>query len=158
MDAVDPDGFARITRVPTSFAHVLAGVRAARRAGLDPVKIHCVLMRGFNDDQIVPFGKFAREEGVVVRFIEFMPLDEGRVWSPEVVVTMSEILRRMAEYLHLVEIRHERSETARRYVFEDAIGEIGIIAPSMARSELAFFQSGIMICTGSCVVAPRTTN
>jgi cyclic pyranopterin phosphate synthase len=129
MDAVDPDGFARITRVPTGFARVLAGVRAARGEGLDPVKINCVLMRGFNDDQIVPFGKFAREEGVVVRFIEFMPLEEGRVWSPEVVVTMSEILRRMAEYLQLVEIPRERSETARRYVFEDGIGEIGIIAP-----------------------------
>jgi len=129
MDAVDPNSFARITRVPTGFASVLAGVRAARRAGLDPVKINCVLMRGFNDDQIVPFGRFAREEGVVVRFIEFMPLEEGRVWSPEVVVTMSETLRRMAEYFHLVEIPHERRETARRYVFEDGIGEIGIIAP-----------------------------
>ena len=85
-------------------------------------------MRGFNDDQIVPFGKFARDEGVVVRFIEFMPLEEGRVWSPDVVVTVSEILRRMAEYLQLVEIPHERSETARRYTFKDGIGEIGIIA------------------------------
>src|SRR5882672_1952571 len=47
MDAVDPEGFARITRVPTGFAHVLAGIRAARREGLDPVKINCVLMRGF---------------------------------------------------------------------------------------------------------------
>jgi len=129
MDAVDPNAFARITRVPTGFAYVLAGVRAARRAGLDPIKINCVLMRGFNDNQIVPFGKFARDEGVVVRFIEFMPLEEGRVWSPEVVVTMNEILRRMAEYLQLVEIPNKRSETARRYVFEDGIGEIGIIAP-----------------------------
>src|SRR6201993_1491072 len=129
MDAVDPNSFARITRVPTGFAHVLAGIRAAKRAGLDPVKINCVLMRGFNDNQIVPFGKFAREEAVVVRFIEFMPLEEGRVWSSDVVVTMKEILRRMAEYLQLVEIPHGRSETARRYVFEDGIGEIGIIAP-----------------------------
>jgi GTP 3',8-cyclase len=127
--AVDPNSFARITRVPTGFAHVLAGIRAAKRAGLDPVKINCVLMRGFNDNQIVPFGKFAREEAVVVRFIEFMPLEEGRVWSSDVVVTMKEILRRMAEYLQLVEIPHGRSETARRYVFEDGIGEIGIIAP-----------------------------
>jgi len=129
MDAVDPNTFARITRVPPGFAYVLAGVRAARRAGLDPVKINCVLMRGFNDDQIVPFGKFARDEGVVVRFIEFMPLEEGRVWSPEVVVTMNEILRRMAEYFPLIEIPRERSETARRYKFEDGTGEIGIIAP-----------------------------
>jgi GTP 3',8-cyclase len=62
-------------------------------------------------------------------FIEFMPLEEGRVWSPNVVVTMSEMLRRMTEYLHLDEIPHKGSETARRYVFEDGIGEIGIIAP-----------------------------
>jgi len=88
-----------------------------------------VLMRGFNEDQIIPFGMFAREEGVVVRFIEFMPLEEDRVWVPETVVTLNEILRRMAEYRPLVEIPHARSETARRYRFEDGIGEIGIIAP-----------------------------
>ena len=129
MDAVDPDRFARITRVPNGFDSVLAGVRASRRAGLDPVKINCVLLRGFNEDQIIPFGMFAREEGVVVRFIEFMPLEEDRVWTPEIVVTLDEILTRMAEYKPLVEISHEHSETARRYVFEDGIGEIGIIAP-----------------------------
>src|SRR5215469_16077784 len=80
MDAVDPDRFARITRVPKGYDHVLAGVRAARRAGLGPVKVNCVLLRGFNEDQIIPFGMFAREEGVIVRFIEFMPLEEDRVW------------------------------------------------------------------------------
>ena len=115
MDAVDPDRFARITRVPNGYDHVLAGIRAARRAGLWPLKVNCVLMRGFNEDQIIPFGMFAREEGVTVRFIEFMPLEE--------------ILARMAEYRPLVEIPHARSETARRYRFEDGVGEIGIIAP-----------------------------
>jgi len=129
MDAVDPDRFARITRVPNGYDNVLAGIRAARRIGLWPVKVNCVLLRGFNEDQIIPFGMFAREEGVVVRFIEFMPLEEDRLWSPEVVVTLDEILRRMAEYRRLVEIPHARSETARRYRFEDGIGEIGIIAP-----------------------------
>jgi cyclic pyranopterin phosphate synthase len=129
MDAVDPDRFARITRVPNGYDHVLAGIRAARRAGLWPLKVNCVLMRGFNEDQIIPFGMFAREEGVTVRFIEFMPLEEGRTWSPDTVVTLDEILVRMAEYRPLVEIPHARSETARRYRFEDGIGEIGIIAP-----------------------------
>jgi len=129
MDAVDPDRFARITRVANGYDNVLAGIRAARKAGLEPVKVNCVLMRGFNEDQIIPFGMFAREEGVVVRFIEFMPLEEGRVWSPEVVVTLDEIVTRMSEYRPLVEIPHERSETARRYQFDDGIGEIGIIAP-----------------------------
>jgi GTP 3',8-cyclase len=129
MDAVDPERFARITRVSNGYANVLAGVRAAKRAGLEPVKVNCVLLRGFNEDQIIPFGKFARDEGVVLRFIEFMPLEEDRVWSPEVVVTLDEILTRMSEFRTLVEIPHERSETARRYRFDDGIGEIGIIAP-----------------------------
>jgi GTP 3',8-cyclase len=129
MDAVDADRFARITRVLDGYDRVLAGVRASRRAGLWPVKVNCVLMRGFNEDQVIPFGMFAREEGVAVRFIEFMPLEEDRVWSPNTVVTLDEILRRMGEYRPLVEIPHARSETARRYRFDDGIGEIGIIAP-----------------------------
>jgi GTP 3',8-cyclase len=129
MDAVDPDRFTRITRVPGGYDHVLAGIRAARRAGLWPLKVNCVLMRGFNEDQIIPFGMFAREEGVTVRFIEFMPLEEGRTWGPDTVVTLDEILARMAEYRPLVEIPHARSETARRYRFDDGVGEIGIIAP-----------------------------
>ncbi len=129
MDAVDPDRFARITRVPDGYDSVLAGIRASRLAALWPVKVNCVLMRGFNEDQIIPFGRFARDEGVVVRFIEFMPLEEDRTWSPNTVVPLEEILQRMAEYRPLAEIPHARSETARRYRFDDGVGEIGIIAP-----------------------------
>jgi cyclic pyranopterin phosphate synthase len=129
MDAVDPEKFARITRVQNGYENVLAGIRAARKVGLDPVKVNCVLLRGFNDDQIPAFGKFARDEGVVLRFIEFMPLEEDRVWSPEIVVPLEEIVQRMAEFMPLKEIAHAKSETARRYVFADGIGEIGIIAP-----------------------------
>jgi len=129
MDAVEPERFARITRVSNGFERVLAGIRAAQKAGLDPVKVNCVLLRGFNDDQIVEFGKFARDEGVVVRFIEFMPLEEDRVWSPEIVVTLKEVLERMQAFRPLVEIPHTHSETARRYSFDDGVGEIGIIAP-----------------------------
>jgi GTP 3',8-cyclase len=129
MDAVDPDRFARITRVPTGFDNVLAGIRAARHAGLGPVKVNCVLLRGFNEDQIIPFGMFAREEDVIVRFIEFMPLEEDRMWSPATVVTMDEVLARMAEYRPLVKIPNAPAETAQRYRFDDGVGEIGIIAP-----------------------------
>jgi cyclic pyranopterin phosphate synthase len=129
MDAVDPAKFAAITRVHNGYENVLAGIRVAKKVGLEPVKVNCVLLRGFNDDQIPTFGKFAREEGVVLRFIEFMPLEEGRVWSPDVVVTLDEILERMAEFRPLRQIDHGYSETARRYVFDDAVGEIGIIAP-----------------------------
>jgi cyclic pyranopterin phosphate synthase len=130
MDAVDGPTFERITRVPGSFQAVLGGIRAARAAGLTPLKINCVLLRGFNDDQVEGFARFAREEDVVVRFIEFMPLEEGRLWTPEIVVPLKEIVERMSRVLPLVDLpARERSETARRYTFEDGIGEIGIIAP-----------------------------
>lgn len=129
MDAVDPEHFARITRMPNGFESVLAGVRAARRAGLTPVKINCVLVRGFNEDQVEAFGKFAQDEQVAVRFIEFMPLEEGRTWSPEVVVTLAEVLERMAHFAPFHEIAHEPSSTSRRYVFDDGSAEFGVIAP-----------------------------
>jgi cyclic pyranopterin phosphate synthase len=129
MDAVDRDKFARITRVANGYENVLAGIRAARRAGLDPVKVNCVLLRGFNEDQIVEFARFSREEGVVVRFIEFMPLEEDRVWSPEVVVRMDEILEALNRFRPVKQLPNALSETARRYTFNDGLGEIGIIAP-----------------------------
>lgn len=130
MDAVDAATFERITRIPGSFAAVLSGIRAARDAGLTPLKINCVLLRGFNDHQIEGFARFARDEDVVVRFIEFMPLEEGRLWSPEIVVPMREILERIGRVMPLVELPpREASETARRYGFTSGRGEIGIIAP-----------------------------
>ena len=130
MDAVDAEKFARITRVPGSYERVLAGVRAAKRAGLDPVKVNCVLLRGFNEDQIVPFARFSRDEGVIVRFIEFMPLEEDRTWTPESVVSLKEILRALESFRPVVALEpNAASETAVRYTFDDGMGEIGIVAP-----------------------------
>lgn len=130
MDAVDPETFTRITRVPRSFQKVLDGIHAAQDVGLGPVKVNCVLLRGFNDDQIEAFGEFARRENVILRFIEFMPLEEDRIWSHDVVVTENEILRRLGNVLPLIPLpAHSASETARRYRFVDGVGEIGIIAP-----------------------------
>jgi cyclic pyranopterin phosphate synthase len=130
MDAVDSATFARITRVPGSFEKVLAGVRAAQRAGLGPVKVNCVLLRGFNDDQIIPFARFSRDEGVIVRFIEFMPLEEDRLWTPEVVVPLAEVVEKLNGFRPLVPLAaNNPGETARRYTFDDGVGEIGIIAP-----------------------------
>jgi cyclic pyranopterin phosphate synthase len=130
MDAVEPETFARITRVPGSFDHVLRGVRAARDAGLGPVKVNCVLLRGFNDDQIVPFAEFARAESVIVRFIEFMPLEEDRIWAPDTVVPLDEVLAKLGSFRPVVAMpANNLSETARRYTFDDGRGEIGVIAP-----------------------------
>ena len=136
MDAVDSKTFTRITRVPRSFDRVLAGIRAATAAGLGPVKVNCVLLRGFNDGQIEQFAEFSRREGVIVRFIEWMPLEEpssavdSRNWAPETVVPMDEIVARLNAFKPLIELTpNAASETARRFTFEDGIGEIGIIAP-----------------------------
>jgi GTP 3',8-cyclase len=130
MDAVDAEKFARITRVPGSYERVLRGIRAAKKAGLKPVKVNCVLLRGFNEDQIVRFAQFSREEGVIVRFIEFMPLEEGRLWTPESVVSLREIVEALGGYRPVVRMApNAASETAVRYTFDDGVGEIGIIAP-----------------------------
>ncbi len=144
MDAVDPETFTAITRVPRSFDKVLAGIRAASAVGLGPVKVNCVLLRGFNDSQIEAFAEFSRQENVIVRFIEWMPLEEAteeipnqllgataRRWSREAVITLDEIVARLnACHGGLVELPpNAASETARRYTFADGLGEIGIIAP-----------------------------
>src|SRR3984957_1036450 len=136
MDAVDDATMTRITRVPGSYERVLAGIRAAQAVGLGPVKVNCVLLRGFNDSQIEAFAEFSRAEEVIVRFIEFMPLEEtsteenDRTWSRERVVGMDEIIARLARVrpLRPLEANHA-SETARRFTFDDGRGEIGIIAP-----------------------------
>jgi len=136
MDAIEPDTFSRITRVPRSFDRVVAGIRAAAAAGLGPVKVNCVLLRGFNDHQIEEFAEFSRRENVIVRFIEWMPLGEdgsgpdARHWAPETVVPMDEIVARLNAWRPLVDLApNAASETARRFTFDDGVGEIGIIAP-----------------------------
>jgi cyclic pyranopterin phosphate synthase len=140
MDAVDPDTFARITRVPGSFQKVRDGIRAAQDAGLGPIKVNCVLLRGFNDHQIEAFADFSRTENVIVRFIEFMPLEEAiddvhstidaRAWSPDTVIPMAEIITRLNRVRPLVALpANNLAETARRFTFDDGLGEIGIIAP-----------------------------
>ena len=140
MDAVDPETFSAITRVPRSFDRVLAGIRAASAVGLGPVKVNCVLLRGFNDSQIEQFADFSRRENVIVRFIEWMPLEEPsatRAWSPATVVTLDEITTRLNAWVPpdlgiagLIDLpANAASETARRYTFADGRGEIGIIAP-----------------------------
>jgi len=130
MDAVDSETFTAITRVPRSFDRVMAGIRQAKAVGLGPVKVNCVLLRGFNDSQIEQFAEFSRREGVIVRFIEFMPLEEDRSWKPETVIPIDEVMGRLNAWRPLVELApNAASETAKRFTFDDGLGEIGIIAP-----------------------------
>jgi cyclic pyranopterin phosphate synthase len=130
LDSMDPAKFGRITRTPRAFEKVMAGVDAALAAGLGPVKVNIVLVRGFNDDEMVEFARLARRRHLVVRFIEFMPLDADHAWKRELVVTAREIVAAIKPVFPLVEVpRHAPSETALRYRFADGQGEIGIVAP-----------------------------
>jgi GTP 3',8-cyclase len=129
LDSLNPVKFETITRTRT-FTSVMEGIETAQSSRLGPVKVNAVLVRGFNADEVEAFAQFARERGVIMRFIEFMPLDADRHWSREVVVPASEIHERIHARWPLVQIPHEASETARKYRFADrAPGEIGLIAP-----------------------------
>jgi len=132
LDSLRPERFDAITRTRGALERVLAGIDAAQAAGLAPVKVNAVIVRGFNDDEIAEFARFARERGLVMRFIEFMPLDADHIWDRTRVVSAAEMRRQLeAAGLPLEELpRNYASETALRYRFADgAPGEIGLVAP-----------------------------
>jgi cyclic pyranopterin phosphate synthase len=129
LDSLEPARFEQITRT-ASFVAVMRGIEAVQTSSLGPAKINAVLVRGVNDDEVEAFAAFARERGVVMRFIEFMPLDADRHWHRSAVVPAAEVYERIHARWPLERVAHERSETARKYRFADgAPGEIGLIAP-----------------------------
>jgi len=130
LDSLKRDVFKRMTGVDV-LDKVLAGIAAAKAAGLEPIKINAVIVRGHNEDEVADFAAFARDYDVKMRFIEFMPLDSGHEWAREDVVSGKEIRERISERFLLVRVDAARgSDTSSRYRFADgAPGEIGIIAP-----------------------------
>jgi len=128
LDSLNRERFERITRTK-SFDQVIAGIDAAQASDLRPVKVNAVLVRGINDDEVEAFAELARSRDLIMRFIEFMPLDADRAWTREMVVTGAEVHRRISARWPLVSVVHERSETARKYRFADGRGEIGLISP-----------------------------
>jgi len=130
LDSLKRDMFRQMTGVDV-LERVLAGIAAAQAAGLAPIKINSVIVRGHNEDEVADFAEFARAHDVAMRFIEFMPLDSGHDWSREMVVSGREIRERIEERFPLVPATTGRgSETSSRWLFADgAQGEIGIIAP-----------------------------
>ena len=130
LDSLKGDVFKRMTGVDV-LEKVLAGIAAAKEAGLEPIKINAVIVRGHNENEVADFAAFAREHDVKMRYIEFMPLDSGHEWSRADVVSGKEIRERISERFPLVQVDAARgSETSARFRFADgAPGEIGIIAP-----------------------------
>ena len=129
-DSLKPETFKAITK-RDALQSVLDGIEATILAGFPPPKINCVVIRGMNDDEVADFADFARATGVCVRFIEYMPLDNGHQWDRRMLVGGREVLQRIEERHKLVPIdRNSPSETALKYGFADgAPGEIGVIAP-----------------------------
>jgi cyclic pyranopterin phosphate synthase len=131
LDSLRPDVFHELTR-RDDLHRVLAGIDAALDAGLDPVKVNCVVMRGVNDDEVVDLAAFGRAKGVGVRFIEFMPLDAQGMWSEDRVVPAAEILDRVHTMFPLADPGHgvteHGAEPAARFAYADGIGDVGVIA------------------------------
>ena len=110
LDTLDPETFKKLTRRPR-LPDVLAGVAAARRAGLDPVKINTVLLRGVNDHEAAGLLRWAMAAGVQLRFIEQMPLDAQHAWQRDTMITADEIRTRLSEDVTLTE---DPADAARR--------------------------------------------
>ena len=133
LDSLRPDVFKELTR-RDDLDRVIAGIDAALDAGLDPVKVNCVVMRGVNDGEVADLAAFGRDRGVGVRFIEFMPLDADGTWSPDRVVPTHEILEQInavfpLEGMPVAGAHHaEHVEPAERFRYADGIGDVGVIA------------------------------
>jgi len=129
LDALDAKKFAEITR-RQGYEQVREGIVAAQRAGFHPVKVNAVAIRGLTEAEIVPFGRFARDAGVEIRFIEFMPLDADNAWEREKVLFANEIIETLSrEIMPLIPVSGQnRNAPALEYMFEDGSGRIGFIA------------------------------
>ena len=129
LDALDPVRFKEFTR-RDGYEKVLAGIEAARVAGFDPIKINAVSVRGMTEDQVVPFGHFARETGAEIRFIEYMPLDADAAWERDKVLFAQEIIDQLSREIQpLVALPpRDTRAPATDYVFADGIGKIGFIS------------------------------
>lgn len=125
LDSLRPDRFFEVTR-RDELDGVLRGIRAAVAAGFEPVKVNVVVVRGSNDDEIVDFARFGREEGVQVRFIEFMPLDADEQWERDAVVASADIVAAIDAVFPLERIGRDH-DPAERHRFRDGQGEIGVI-------------------------------
>ncbi|MEU2234871.1 GTP 3',8-cyclase MoaA [Streptomyces vietnamensis] len=127
LDTLRPERFAEITR-RDRLADVLAGLRAARAAGLAPVKVNAVLVHGVNDDEIADLAAFGAEHGYVVRFIESMPLDAQGAWDRDRMVTAEEILHRLGERFDLVPVDRRDNAPAEEWRIAGTDAVVGVIA------------------------------
>ncbi len=129
LDALDDAAFGRLNGVDVPVARVLEGIAAARAAGLAPIKVNMVVRRGMNESQILPMARWARGEGLVLRFIEYMDVGVSNGWRLDDVVPAERILA-LVDAAHPIEAVPSAypGEVADRYRYRDGAGEIGVIA------------------------------
>jgi GTP 3',8-cyclase len=129
LDSLSHVRFAEITR-RDALDRVLAGLEEAERhPQLRPIKVNCVAIKGFTEEEVPALAELARRKPYVVRFIEFMPLDADQAWRDDDVLTGGEIRALIEERWPLEELPAKASSTARRFRFADGAGEIGFVNP-----------------------------
>ncbi len=127
LDTVDPEHFARLTR-RDRFQDVVAGLKAAADAGLTPVKVNAVAMRGVNDTDVADLLQWCLDRGYELRFIEQMPLDAQHAWDRSQMVPQAEILERLREHFRLTPVEERGSAPAERFLVDGGPATVGVIA------------------------------
>ena len=127
LDSLDRANFKKLTG-RDGLNEMLAAIEQAKALGFAPVKVNAVIIRGLNDHEVEPLARFARDENLVMRFIEFMALDSGRSWSMEKVVTASEMKKVIEREYELVREVDGASSTSMNYRFASSKGRVGFIA------------------------------
>ncbi len=128
LHSLNQETFGRVNGLEADLGRVLEGIRAARRVGLDPVKLNVVVMQGVNDREIVDLARDGRDAGCVVRFIEYMDVGTLNAWDPRKVVSAREIVERVDRAFPLEPLDKVRpGDVAHRYRYLDGGGEIGVI-------------------------------
>lgn len=129
LHSLRPELYHQLTGTRDMFWRVMQGIEEAKRVGLAPLKVNCVVTRGCNEDQVLDFAKFAYEGNLTVRFIEYMPFDGAKLWDPDRVVSGDEILKRIGARYDLEPLEREHGSTASHYRFRGGPpdAEIGVI-------------------------------
>ena len=129
LDSLDPEIFGHLNGLGHSVDRVLEGIQSAADAGLTPIKINCVVVRGVNDHTLVDLARWCKERGYIARFIEFMDVGNLNDWDESQVVPAKEILERISAELPLQPASpNYTGEVAQRWRYTDGDGEIGVIA------------------------------
>ncbi len=130
LDSLDPRKYERITGLDHIY-RVMEGLEEAEKSKLTPVKINAVIIKGLNDDEVIDFALITKRKPYHIRFIEYMPFNSRDLWNRAKCISTSELIATINSFQKLIPVNDDgrRTGPARRYRFEDGIGELGFISP-----------------------------